>query len=192
MQFKEFYVIGPGRGGKDTLSRELAHFLSVAHGTINYFTSSSELCAEKFIFARMNRLGFCYGTWQECFEDRHNYRDLWHDMIAEFNVEGWELSELIFEDSPVYCGIRSSREHKAYLERCYKSGKPYPLSIWVEPDGRTPPEDSSSMNIDKGRADVIIYNHTDLMSFYARMTKLFEDILKGGFIFKDGRPPVYK
>lgn len=141
-------IIGHGRHGKDTVAEIL-----VAE-TGNSFAASSEICAKAFIYDTLKD-EFGYKSAEECFEDRHNHRALWHHLIKLFNYHNKAaLSELIFDNCSYYVGCRSREEFLAA-----KAEGLYDYAIWVDASDRKPLEDESSFDIDVGLSDVIVDNN---------------------------------
>lgn len=140
------FLTGHGRHGKDT-----AAALMEQMGGYRACDSSQFVC-ERAVFPAMPRR---YNTWQECYADRHQHRDLWYDLISDFNKEGHELSMALFQDHDIYTGIRSKRELDAF-KALYPNDT---VVIWVDAMDRLPPEPSSSLTITKDDADIIIDNN---------------------------------
>jgi hypothetical protein len=131
-------ILGHGRHGKDTA----AEFLRDNHGLS--FSSSSWIAANEFIFDDLKGM-FDYSSVKKCFDDRHNHRALWNQMIAEYNKDDpTRLAKLILSDYDIYVGMRSQREYTACVEQ-----QLFDLVIWVDASTRVGKfEDSSSFDID--------------------------------------------
>lgn len=131
----KFLIIGHGRHGKDTVTEYLSGELGLK------FKGSSMICCENFIFDTLkDKHG--YKTVEECFNDRHNHREVWHQLIADYcKINKAALGDLIFQDYDIYCGIRASDECEAIIR------KYNPIVIWVDASNRLPLESEASMRI---------------------------------------------
>lgn len=103
-------VIGQGRSGKDT-------FAEIANKHFGYkFTSSSQAAADIFIYDILkDKHG--YSSPEECYNDRHNHRALWHDLICQYNSEDKaRLAKEVMKNNDIYVGMRNAEEIKACLD----------------------------------------------------------------------------
>lgn len=175
-------VMGYGRHGKDTV----AEMLSKKYGLT--FQSSSMFCAEKVIYPSYCRAlqatrasrqkppeGInnpevymwtrggsqpvpAYSSAHMCFEDRHNFRDVWYDLISQYNrPDPSTLGNAIFEQFDIYAGLRSSTEFHAL-----QNTGAFDVAIWVDRSHVLPPEDKSSCTVEPWMADWVIDNNNDL------------------------------
>lgn len=145
---KHIYIVGHGRHGKDTV----AEILRDNYGFT--FTASSWFMADKVVFPKIkNKYG--YTTVEQCFDDRHNHRGEWFDLIDKANPNGTELSEAIFKQNDIYVGIRNKRE----LDAVRSDSRFDPLVIWVDGSKRLEPEPSDSMSITINDADYVVDNN---------------------------------
>tara|TARA_Y100000593_G_scaffold91656_1_gene181084 strand:+ start:718 stop:1530 length:813 start_codon:yes stop_codon:yes gene_type:complete len=145
---KHIYIVGHGRHGKDTV----AEIMRDNYGFT--FTASSWFMAGKVVFpALRNKYG--YTSVAECFDDRHNHRAEWFDLIDKANPNGTELSEAIFKQNDIYVGIRSKRE----LDAVKADNRFDPLVVWVDASKRLEPEPSSSISIAIEDADYVVDNN---------------------------------
>lgn len=145
---KQIYIVGHGRHGKDTVAEILRDDYGLK------FTASSWFMAGKVVFpALKNKYG--YKSVAECFDDRHNHRAEWFDLIDKANPNGTELSEAIFKENEVYIGIRNKRE----LDAVKADSRFNPLVIWVDASKRAQPEPESSMTIKQKDADYTLDNN---------------------------------
>lgn len=143
-------VIGYARHGKDTVC-EIIHR---RYGLT--FQSSSRACAELFIFNRLKDQ-FNYSTVDECYDDRHNHRQLWYDLIVEYNAQdATRLGRHIFQHWDMYCGIRNVVEFEAL-----KKNRVFDWSVWVTRAGY-PPEPTNSNTLRAELADFTIHNDSTL------------------------------
>lgn len=103
---KKLLIIGSGRHGKDTVCEILAEYGYT-------FVSSSWFCAERVVYPILkNELG--YKNVQECYDDRHNHRQIWMDLINAYNQPDLaRLTKEITAQYDIYCGLRSYDEFKA-------------------------------------------------------------------------------
>ena len=97
MSLPKLLVIGHGRHGKDTVC-------DILKEKYNFnFVSSSYFCSKYFIFDRLKDL-YGYNSAVQCFEDRHNHRKEWYDLICDFCYEDpSELGKAIFQEYDIYC-----------------------------------------------------------------------------------------
>lgn len=144
-------VIGHGRHGKDTVSELLDKHWGMP------FESSSRFCSKHFIFdALKDKYG--YATEEECYADRHNHRELWYNMICEYNLEDpAKLGREIFTHNNIYCGLRNKREFHAM-----KNTGVFDYAIWVDRSDHLPDEDKKSMSLEPWMADYVIDNNGTL------------------------------
>jgi hypothetical protein len=152
-------VVGQGRHGKD-------EFCKVAEKFGFTFSSSSWFMAEKLVYPMIKeRMG--YKTLEECYEDRHNHRQLWYDIITEYNAENpSKLTKELLSKYDIYCGMRNPRELNACKDL-------FDLKIWIDAHERLgSTETSSSNNITKNDCDIIIENNGTLAEFREKCKNL--------------------
>lgn len=138
-------LLGFGQNGKDTV----AEYWQEKFGLT--FDSSSLTACRVFLFdALKDKYG--YTTLEQCFNDRHNHRQEWFDLIKDYNrLDGARLTKTILETSDCYVGMRNIEEFKA-------SKHLFDLIIWVDAEQRVGTE-TGSCDIDKSVADIIIDNN---------------------------------
>lgn len=159
-------VLGHGRHGKDTV----CEILKERYGL--QFTSSSWFCAERVVMPALNGQ-FQYKDAQACYEDRHNHRALWYDLIRDFNrPDATALGRAIFAENDVYCGLRSKAEFHAL-----RNAGVYDYAIWVDASDRVPPEDASSCTVEPWMADFVIDNNGTLEDLELNLKQLMEYVL---------------
>lgn len=137
------------------------------------FKSSSQAAVDIFLYDKLKEQ-YGYTTPEECFEDRVNHRQEWYESICDYNKDDrTRLAKGILEISDCYVGMRDKGE----IDACINQGL-FDLIVWVDASDRLPLEDSSSFNIDKSCADVIIENNGSYGAFE-------EKVLRFGNIFKN-------
>lgn len=156
-------LLGHGRSGKDTVAEILNKELGLV------FCSSSLFAARLFIYdALKDTIG--YDSFEECYEDRHNHRATWHNLICSYNAnDPARLAREIFKRNEIYVGIRSNVE----FGEAKREGL-FDLAIWVDASERVPNEGSDSFDIDRSQADFVIDNNGDEEELRARLGKLIE------------------
>lgn len=157
-------ILGYGRGGKDTM----AEYLRDKYGY--QFTSSSEYAAKKFICESLRHL-MGYESFSECYEDRHNWRSLWYELICAYNKDNPArlASEMISDGYDIYVGMRSKIELQACLDASV-----FDCTVWVDGADRTGYiEPESSCTVTPDMADVVIDNNGTLEEFHRTIDGLF-------------------
>ena len=151
-------ICGEGRSGKDTASLWLRDNTS-----LRYVESTSEAAAKICYDALKNTYG--YNTVQEAFDDRHNHREEWAEVIWGFNQpDGLTLYREMAKTSDVLNGIRRPHE----LTACMGAGV-VDLAIYVDRHGI--PDDPSN-EIMPGDCDIVLPNYGDLDDLYERLENL--------------------
>jgi len=167
MELPKLLLIGHCRHGKDSMAEILQENFGLK------FKSSSQAAAEIFIYDALKEK-YGYNTPEECFEDRVNHRAEWHQLICEYNIEDKaRLAKGILEKADCYVGMRDYREIKECINQ-----ELFDLIIWVDASERLPLEDSSSFNIDKEDADIIIDNNGTYEEFETRVIRLGEALIR--------------
>lgn len=159
-------IFGDKRHGKDTACEYLRDKYGVT------FASSSEFANKLFLFDKIKD-EFGYKTPEECFEDRHNHRQLWYEEIKAFNTPDLaNLGRKIFQYNSIYCGIRDNEEFAAL-----KKENLFDVAIWIDASERKPPEGKESMKLSKDDADIIIDNNGSKKALYAQLDAIYEKYL---------------
>lgn len=100
-------ILGHGRHGKDTVAEMIAKRTGMRH------TSSSLFAAEKVVFKTMAHQ---YDTPAACYEDRHNHRQEWYELIKDYNTpDKSRLCRELLRDYDIYVGMRDSEEYEACM-----------------------------------------------------------------------------
>jgi hypothetical protein len=166
MSLPKLLVIGHGRHGKDTvceLLRDRYQFV---------FRSSSDFCAERFIYLAL-RDKYGYNSYAQCYEDRHNHRTEWFDMIHDYCKDDYaRLGREIFRENHIYCGLRNKAEFHAM-----RNTGVFDYCIWVDRSDHLPLEDRSSMNLDIWMADYVIDNNSTLDNLKRSVKDLADHLL---------------
>ena len=140
-------LLGYGRHGKDTVAEILT-----AYGYT--YMSSSLAAAQEAVFPVLAPK-YGYRTVEECFEDRHNHRQEWYDLITEFNTpDKARLPRIIYSKVDVYVGIRNREEFYAAKEEGL-----FDYAIWVDASQRVPVESTESCTVKPEDADIVIDNN---------------------------------
>jgi dephospho-CoA kinase len=165
-QLPKLIIIGHGRHGKDTVC-------DILQRDYNFkFMSSSQFCNEKVLFPVLSPI-YGYTTLEECYNDRHNHRKEWYDLIAEHNSDDpARLGKELFSQFDIYCGLRRKEELEALTEQDVCD-----YIIWVDASKRLPPEDESSCTVTKDMSDYVIDNNEDYDSLLRNVKTLFDFIL---------------
>lgn len=167
MELPKLLLIGHARHGKDSMAEILQENFGLK------FKSSSQAAAEIFIYDALKEK-YGYNTPEECFEDRVNHRAEWHQLICEYNIEDKaRLAKGILEQADCYVGMRDYREIKECINQ-----QLFDLIIWVDASERLALEDSSSFNIDREDADIIIDNNGAYEEFENRVIRLGEALIR--------------
>jgi hypothetical protein len=162
----KYLIIGYGRHGKDTFGDIMTKELK-----LNKSKSSSEFCSEKVLYPALKDK-YNYKSANECFEDRHNHRAEWYDLISAYNTpDKTKLAAELLKEYDIYIGLRSREE----LLAC-KAKNLFDLIIWVDASDRLPPEGKDSMTIIKSDADIVIENNLTLEEFELKSKRFLKRI----------------
>jgi hypothetical protein len=166
MILPKLLIIGHGRHGKDTVCEILRD---------NYgfrFQSSSEFCAQKFIYNEL-RHKYGYTSYEQCYQDRHNHRSEWYDMIHAYCQDDYaRLGRDIFAENDIYCGLRNKAEFHAM-----RNTGVFDYCVWVDRSDHLPLEDRSSMNLEIWMADYVIDNNSSLEMLNRSVRNLADHLL---------------
>ena len=154
-------VCGYGRHGKDTFCERLQE-------SGFKFCSSSWAACEAVIWPAWG-IKF-YANPLDCFNDRHNHRAVWFELIKAFNKnDKTRLARHIYKDHQVYCGIRSNEEFNAV-----KASKLFDVSIWIDASKRLPPESKDSCTVTPDMCDIVITNNGTIDEFLIKIDEFTE------------------
>lgn len=166
MTLPKLLIIGHGRHGKDTVCEILKNKYNFS------FRSSSEFCADKFIYNELKDK-YGYKSFIECYNDRHNHRSEWYNMIHAYcQDDNAKLGREIFQENDVYCGLRNSAEFHAM-----RATAVFDYAIWVDRSAHLPLEDPSSMTLSSHMADYIIDNNGTLTELHNNTTAIIDALL---------------
>jgi len=114
-----------------------------------------------------------YADRDACYADRHRddlMRATWYEAIRDFNrTDQAALAKGIFEESDVYCGLRSKQELRAAIN----SGTA-DLVVWVDASDRQPLEPSTSITVQEHMAHFTIDNNAGLIELERNVRELFD------------------
>jgi len=160
---KKILILGHARHGKDTFAEILRDHFDLK------FKSSSVAASEIFLYDTLKDK-YGYQTPEECFEDRVNHRQEWHELIVDYNKDDRaRLAKAILKDADCYVGMRSGLE----IEECKRQGL-FDIIVWVDASERLDPEPKESFNIDISYADFIVPNHGTYKEFEERVLRIGE------------------
>jgi hypothetical protein len=168
MPLPKLLIIGHGRHGKDTVCDILRDHYGFQ------FQSSSEFCAQKFIYDRLQHK-YGYASYAQCYQDRHNHRAEWYDMIHAYCADDYaRLGRDIFAKNDIYCGLRNKAEFHAM-----RNTGVFDYCIWVDRSDHLPPEPQDSMNLEIWMANHVIDNNGDLKDLHRNTCDLADYLLYG-------------
>lgn len=156
-------IIGEKRHGKDAT----AEILEKSHGLTHM--ASSQAGANKFIFSALKDK-YGYDTIVECFEDRHDHRGEWYDLICAYNADDpARLAKEIVSEHDIYVGMRNYDE----LKVC-KEIKLFDVILGIIRPGYQK-ESTKSMSIDvKKESDILIYNNQGLDELVSKVNLAYD------------------
>jgi len=159
-------IIGNARHGKDTVC-------DILRDEFGYtFRSSSDFCAERFIYAELKDK-YGYENYEQCFNDRHNHRSEWYDMIHAYCKDDFaRLGREIFAENLIYCGLRNKSEFHSM-----RNTGVFDYAIWVDRCDHLPVEDRSSMTLENWMADYVIDNNGTLEDLKRNTSQLMHYLL---------------
>jgi hypothetical protein len=157
-------ICGPGRAGKDTAAEFLATISPLR------YTAGTSYWARHLVFDWMQRDGFPqYADAHACWLDRHNHRQLWAEIIGQYNAnDPVKLYRDCLADQDLLTGIRWRHEQSA----CKGAGL-CDLWIWIDRPGC----DDPTCQVRAEDCDITILNHGTLEEFHERLRR-FASILR--------------
>ena len=116
----------------------------------------------------MGQLGYMYDSPEECYEDRHNHRRLWFDLISAYNTpdKARTAREMLEQGYDMYVGMRSREEFEAAKGL-------FDLVIWVDRSDHLPNESKESMQLTEADADFTIPNNRSLRDLWLKVDDLY-------------------
>ena len=170
-------IIGNGGHGKD----EAAKIIQDEFGLT--FMSSSWAAAEQVVFPKLRDF---YSSVEACYEDRRNHRQVWYDLITEYNKDDrTKLARAILETSNIYVGMRNRDE----LLACKEAGV-FDYILWIDAENRLPPENDTSITVTADDAFIIIDNNGDLDNLRCEIEEAMEFIF--AIEFAKSKPSVWE
>lgn len=165
--FSKLLIIGHARHGKDTVAEIISNTYNMP------FRSSSDFVAERLMFPILSKK-YGYKNHIEAYNDRHNHRAEWHDLIHDYcKDDAARLGREIFAENSIYCGLRNKTEFHAI-----KNEGIFDYCIWVDRCDLLPQENRSSMSLEPWMADFVIDNNRDLAHLNREVVRLMNRILK--------------
>jgi len=161
---KKILIIGSMRHGKDTVAEMLRDYYGYS------FENSSTAASKIFLFDVLKEM-YNYASPKECFDDRVNHRQQWHDLIVDYNTpDKSKLAKEIMKNNDIYVGMRSDAECEACLHQ-----KVFDLIIGVF-DPRKPIENKTSFNIDLWQKSELIISNAGTLQELRHKVKNLKDI----------------
>jgi len=163
-------ICGYAQHGKDTV----AEYLRDRHGIS--FESSSYMAMDIFLYHSIRDI-FGYSNKDECYNDRVNHRELWHDLIKAYNSKDKaRLAKEILAKNDCYVGMRAKEE----LDECIKQGL-FTHYIWVDASDRKPEESIDSCTIRREdflqiKGAILLTNNTTLEALHDKLDVLAKKI----------------
>lgn len=160
-------ILGYGRHGKDTV----AEILEEKYGL--KLSSSSLMAAKLFLYEKLKPI-FNYQNFEDCYQDRHNHRELWFQEISEYNTpDKTLLAKAIVKENDIYVGMRNIEE----FQECREKGI-FDIVVWVDASERVPYKESSdSCTVTPDLADYVINNNGTLDCLEKQVDCFWEHLL---------------
>jgi hypothetical protein len=162
---KKILILGHGRHGKDAL----AEIIRDKYGFT--FVSSSRWANGSAVYPELKEK-YGYKTLEECFNDRHNHREEWRELITKYNSpDKSRLTREIIKENDIYVGMRCNIEYETIKHL-------FDLVLWVERPG-TPEEESMLIKFNPVEME-LIKNDDDLYWLFVQIQSLFNGLeIKG-------------
>lgn len=151
-------ICGHGRSGKDTAAEQLA-----IHTPMRYVAGTS-YWARHLVYASISDHGQTYENAEKCWQDRHNHRQVWADIIGEYNrADPVKLYRDCLQDQEFLTGVRWLHE-----QRAIKDANLVDLWVWIE-NPRVPVD--PTCQITKEDCDIVILNCVGLVQYKDRLKR---------------------
>jgi hypothetical protein len=161
MHTPRLVVIGHKSHGKGT-------FAAIAREEFGLTVQGTSLHTSLLMFNIM-RDTHGYATVDECYQDRDNHRELWFDEIRRYcGNNPARVIETILSDNLICEGPR----HRVEFEAAKQKHGLWDLVIFIDASKRLPLEPSSSMQLTREDADIVIENNEDTWAFQQRCRAL--------------------
>jgi len=152
----QIVICGHGRCGKDTASQWF-----MEHTRLRFHESTSEAAAQ-LCYQRL-REKYGYYSVEQAFEDRHNHRKEWAEIIWAYNEpDGLTLYRDMLEANDILNGVRKASELEALRTHLLVD-----LVIWIDRDVPNDP----SLEMDSSVADIIIDNNGTLADLHQKLSR---------------------
>jgi len=165
---KKVLLISHARSGKDTVANMLESMIGLKN------TSSSRYALFEVPEIQEELVFNYYGAnepnpdLEAIYFGRKERRAFWYNTISNYNSnDPTRLAREIFRDYDIYNGLRDDNEF-----RYAKAYQLYDICIWVDASERVPPEDISSMKLNKGMADIILDNNGTELELVTKVKQL--------------------
>jgi len=163
----KLFICGYARHGKDSVAEILQRRFGLRH------ESSSHLAMRLFLREELKKHDLVYETEEACYADRLNHRQLWFDIIKNYNSSDLSrLSRAIFADNDIYVGIRNCREFKTAQENNVVD-----LSVWVDATQRLGTIEKGSITIEPSDCDFTVLNNGSYQDLEIKIFRIFSRIL---------------
>ena len=131
------------------------------------FVPTSQCIASTVIFPQLQSV-YDYATPLDCYNDRHNHRSEWFDLIDQFNKhDKTRLAKSILQVCDCYVGMRNAAE----VDACRRA-RLFDIVVWVDARERVALEAPSSCTVSASQADYVIHNNGSLLELEQDVQKL--------------------
>ncbi len=149
-------ICGPGRSGKDVAADYLAEITPLR------YKAGTSYWARHLVFDWMTAAGYGYADADDCWNDRHAHRQLWAQIIGEYNAKDpVQLYRDCLQDQDILTGLRWRHE----MLVC-RAAKLVDLWAWIHRPGVC---HDPTMEYEAKDCDVVIANDGTLEQFYAKL-----------------------
>lgn len=164
-------IIGHARHGKDTFADILSDLMDLD------FESSSMFVGERCVWPSWGEER--YETFDECFEDRVNFRSTWGNLIDAYTTpdKARVAREMFAEGNDMYVGLRRMPEFDAcMIENLFDH------VIWVDRSLHLPDEPSDSMEMKRSCADIYVDNNGTEAALLTAAVDIQDTLHSEGFL----------